>query len=440
VTTSFRDARRLLVIAYAYPPMPSIGASRWDAMARHLRRSGYEVWVLTTSAFGPMRAVEDERHIHRAGDLTAAAWLRRLMRRGPLPAPSHFRRGTDAKAIAESRLPVVLRQILVPDLYIATWVPQALRLARKLVVDGRIDCVVTTSPYESAHLLGPPLRRLGPAWVADFRDGWSFEPHRPRFPTRAQRALDTWMERRVVLGADRVVSATGPIAEDFKRRLGVDAVHVANGFDPFRYESLPAVEMPAQTSDTVLLVHTGKLSGVNNRDPRGLFAAMRRLREQDPSLAGRLRLVLAGRLDRDDSRLVSESGLEEQIIVAGERSHAEALSLQRSAHGLLLIASAGGSEVTGKLFEYLSAGRPIIALAGASVSQIVTHTCTGITVAADDVDAITEQLRALVNGDLAAAYRPENLEQYIYPGPARLMSDVLDDAISVRAGDSRATT
>ena len=424
--------RRLLIVAYPFPPMPSIGANRWDAMARHLRREGHDVGIVTTSGYGRMRDPDQELQVLRAGDLTSAQWVRALFRRGPVPPPSDAPVGPAGQMPIESPLPPVLRTIFVPDLYVATWVPQALRLARRVVRRDAIDCVITTSPYESTHLLGPPLRRQGAAWIADFRDGWLFEPHRPPFPTAAQRALDRRMESTIVRGADHVLTATAPIAEDFRHRLGVDATHVANGFDPLKHPSLPELHVPELGGDTVALVYTGKLGGVNGRDPRGLFAAIRQLSDRDPQLGGRFRLVLAGRPDSEDLRLIADSGLGDRIVHLGPRSHGEALALQRRADALVLVASRDGSEVTGKLFEYLSAGRPIIALAGPSVETIVSSTATGVTVAPDDVDAIAEQLRRAASGELAADYRARDLDAYVYPGPARRVSHLIDQAITQR--------
>ena len=71
------------------------------------------------------------------------------------------------------------------------------------VGDGRdVDVVVTTGPPDSVHLIGLALGRRRPAWIADFRDGWSFEPLREPFPTAAQRRLDVWLEGRAVRAAD----------------------------------------------------------------------------------------------------------------------------------------------------------------------------------------------------------------------------------------------
>lgn len=432
LTVQTRSARRrLLIIAYTYPPMPTVGANRWDAMARHLRLLGYEVTVITTKAFGEMRGSEDERHVLRAGDLTAAPLLRRVFKRGPMPPPSDAPAVAEGSVPTEAPLPEALRKIFVPDLYAVAWVPQALWLARRVIAHRQIDCVVTTSPYESAHLLGLTLRKGGPAWVADFRDGWSFEPHRARFPLAVQRWLDAQMEERIVRGADRVVAATRPIAEDCERRFGLDAIHIANGFDPLKYQQLPTPPLPPLAEGEMALVHTGTLAG-GAKDPRPLFAAMRQLRDREPLIGRRVRLVLAGRLDNDDVRLVRASGLGEQVVLLGELSHAESLALQRRADALVLITTVGWSGVTGKLFEYLSAGRPIIAMAGPEVERIVSSTRTGVTVRADDTEAITTQLRRLVSGELAADYRPMGLEPYVYPGPALRMSEVIEAALALR--------
>lgn len=425
------EARRLLIIAYTFPPMPTVGANRWDAMARHLRIMGHDVTVVSTSAFGTRRDATEERYIRRAADLTAARWLRRALRRGALPPPSDLPT-PGSNPPAESPLPVFLRQIFVPDLYAATWVPQALRLARSVIAERHIECVITTSPYESAHLVGLMLpRRTACAWVADFRDGWSFEPHRPGFPTRLQRWVDHELELRIARRADAIVAATEPITSDFRTRLNASAIHIANGFDPLQYKSSVGVVLPDFQPGSVTLVHTGKLVGPAKRHPGVLFRALNRFKIDDPESAARIKLLLAGRLDTEEMRVIAEAGLDENIVVLGELSRIEALELQRQADVLLLLTSPDGTEATGKLFEYLSAGRPILALASSTAAKIVARTGTGIAVPPDDVDAIYRQLQRLASGSLPP-YAPHDIEPYLYPAPAERMSEVIETAIARR--------
>lgn len=427
-------ARRLLIVAYTFPPMPSVGSNRWDAMARHLRKLGHSVTIVTTGAFGPIPDSRQERDVRRAQDLVASPLVRRLFRRGPLPPPSHASSTQTSATPPSGPLPVALQRILVPDLYLATWVPQAARLARRVAREEKIECVITSSPYESTHLVGFGLRRDGAAWMADFRDGWCFEPHRPPFPAHIQRVLDERMEARVARRADCVVAATRAIADDFARRLGVEAGYVPNGYDPLRHGNLPRVDIPGLEEDAIVLLHTGKLSGIRGRDPRPLFAAIRKLGAERPGFGERLRLVLAGEMDSADERLVAESGLGAQIVALGHCSHAESISLQHRADALVLLTSPNVSEVTGKLCEYLSAGPPILALAeGNEAARIVQETGAGITVRRDDPEAIAHAIRLVAKADNGLARRAEQIERYVYPGPAEAVEELVEEAISRRS-------
>ena len=211
---------------------------------------------------------------------------------------------------AETEPPALLSKVLVPDAWVASWVPFAAAAARRLVRERAIECVITTVPYESAHLIPFVLGRRRPAWVADFRDGWSFEPHRPPFPTAPQRALDAWLERQVVLRADRVLAATLPIAEDFRARYGIDAAHVPNGWDPAVAPEAAPADLPFLDPARVTLLHTGTLGEGWRvpRDPRPLLEALRTLAAEHPRVAERFELVLVGRVSAELEALVQHPG------------------------------------------------------------------------------------------------------------------------------------
>jgi glycosyltransferase involved in cell wall biosynthesis len=425
--------RRLLIVTYAYPPMPSVGSNRWLAMASHLRGLGHHVTVVSTAAFGGISDAAEERHVRRAADLMAWPLARRIFHRGSLPPPSHASAAEILAAPTSTPLPTALQSILVPDLYVATWVPQAGMLARRVVREERIDCVITSSPYESTHLIGLSARRRGPAWIADFRDGWCLESHRSPFPTALQRAIDRHLEARVARGADLLMTATRGIAEDFASRLSVDAAYVPNGYDPLRYDNLPEAPLADLPDDAIVLAHTGKLAGLRGRDPRPLFAAMRQLSAADPSLGSRMRLVLAGRMDSEDTRIVAESGLGGQVIALGQCSHAESIALQRRADVLVLLTSIGKDVVTGKLCEYLSANRPILVLGeDTGAAEIVTETGTGVVVSRSDADAVADALRVLTSRDRESVYAPRCLDRYVYPGPAEAVAKLVEEALARR--------
>ncbi len=328
----------------------------------------------------------------------------------------------------------MLHGVLVPDIYLATWVPQATMLARRVAREEPIDCVVTSSPYELTHLAGLSVRRLGPAWLADFRDGWRLESHRPPFPTPPQDAIDRCLEGFVTREADLVMTATRGIANDFASRLGVRAAYVPNGYDPLRYDKLPECSLTGIPDGAIVVAHTGKLAGLRGRDPRPLFAAIGKLSAEEPQLGSRIRLVLAGRMDSEDARILAESGLGEQLVEIGQCSHAESIALQRRADVLVLLTSIGKDVVTGKLCEYLSAGRPILVLGdNTGAAEIVTETGTGVAVPRNDVSAIAGALCILASADRGNTYAPRGVDRYLYPGPAEAVAELVEEAIVRRA-------
>ncbi len=417
--------RRLLVVSYFHPPFPTSGGNRWVSMGRHLRAAGHEVAFVASDAFGTLPDDEEQR-VARARDLKSMALLRRVLRRGDLASPG-------AGAVSERPAPALLTRILVPDAHVVSWLPWAIATTRRLCASGAVDCLVTTGPPDSAHLVGLALGRQRPAWIADFRDGWSFEPLREPFPTRTQRRLDVALERRVARGAEGVVAATEPIAADLRRRLGVDVRTVNNGYDPVLDDEVARAPVPALPSDRLLLVHTGALSGPRGRDPGPLLDTLARLDREAPDVAARIALVHAGpHIDVDERRFAAlrERGL---AVTLGSVPRLASLALQRCADALLLVTAQGGSESTGKLYEYLAADRPIIALAdGNAAARIVAETGSGMTVPPADSKAIEVALRALASGELARRFAPHDTGRYLYPRPAEAIATLVEEALARR--------
>jgi glycosyltransferase involved in cell wall biosynthesis len=386
--------RRLLVVVYEYPPSPSVAAVRWWTMTRYLRAMGHSVTVLTSDAFGPPTA-PDPVPVARPRSLETAWPLGRVR-----PAPR------------------------------VGWMPFALRAARRLLREEAYDCVVTSSPPESAHLVGLLLGRRRPAWVADFRDGWCFEPYTVRFRRTPQQAVDRRLERRVALAAEVVIGATPPIADDLVRRLGARARWIPNGWDPDA--GAAARSAPSESGGgACTIVYTGRLWGPRGRTPEPFFRALRAV--QSAPGAPPVRLVHAGEVAPQDRALIESTGVSPLVEHVGVLDRRAVIALQRSADVLLLITSSNSSEATGKLFEYLGAGRPILALAGENeAARVVRETRTGVVVPGDDVEAIADALRRAARGELARGYAPVGVERYAYPHLAAEVVEAIEEAVSLR--------
>jgi glycosyltransferase involved in cell wall biosynthesis len=422
--------RRLLIITYYYPPEGSVGAHRWRGMSRWLQRLGHEVTVLTTPAFGTLPDESDE--IQRASDLAASPALRRLLRR---PSVSSSTDGEPQMGNPEP--PRLIADVLVPDAHVLGWIPAAALAARRLVRHCLIDCVITSGPPHSTHLIPLALGRRRPAWIADFRDGWRFESLRGRWPLPGQSALDGFLERKVASQADLATGVTRPISDDLAGRLGARSEWVPNAWDPDLEESVSRAAVPRLDPDVVNIVHAGKLyiEGSSRRDPGPLGPALGLLRERRPDAARRLRILVAGRPDPTEERYLRELDPANMIRHLGQLPHDSMLALERRADALLLVTAPElRSLATGKLFEYLAAGRPIIALAqGNEAARIIEETGTGVTVPLDDTEAVAGAFEATLDGRLTERYAPHDLDPYVYPAPARQVAELVEQAIAERA-------
>ena len=415
---SAQPGRRILLVSYFYPPSRDTGVLRPAAMAKWLRRLGHEVTVLTTAAYG-RSATDAEDGVVRAAD--AQLWRARL-------------RGTDhVDALFDSDRysgkPHPLSRILVPEALVAAWAPFARSRALKLNRARRFDCVVTTSPPESAHMVGAALRRRGVPWVADVRDAWTFESLRPEYPTKAQRRLDERLERRWLGGADAVACVSEPAAEDLRRRGIANPVLIPNGWDPETAPPPASAPTGLLDADRVTLLYTGRF-GSYGRDPRALVEGIGRLAAESPDAAARLELAIAGPLNDAEAALFATDVTPARITLLGSLPRERALALQREADVLLLIAQPTRTQLLNiKLFEYLASGQPILALAeGTEAGRIVEET-GGQTAPANDPIAIATALRAMVEDGLpsppASAVAP-----YTYPAPAERLASVVEAAIA----------
>ena len=401
-------SKSVLLVSQHAPPSGIIAARRIGGLVKYLARAGYRITVLTSRISGEGE-LEGAAAVVRTRDLFATQlnWRRRS-----------FAAQTGLGAATYSRASR-LESIAVPDLGVVGWLPFALPAALRLARRERFDCVVTSSPPQSAHLVGRALKRRGIPWIAELRDGWTFDPPRPPFPTGAQRRLDERLERGALGTADAVVGISAPLAEDAAGRFGVRAEVITNAFDPEEAVDEAAADgllLPGRHS----IVHTGRMA-VSGRSPAPLLEAMARLA---PDVAERLDLVFAGPLTEDERLLIEGS----KARWVGSLGREQTLALQRRADTLLVLArgASGPSVATGKLFEYLGARRPILVLGdGTAAAEIVRSAGAGVVASATDPDEIAAALERLVTKPPAPP-KPKAVAAYAFPAVAEKLAALID--------------
>jgi len=395
----------VLLVSYLFPPADVSAVRRVVALRRGLGELGVRTTVLTSAAAG---AAPDDaaQGVIRAADLRARAGGQHQV----LAGLAHG-------AVTRTRRRWWTRAI-VPDVTAATWAPAAIRAALAVAREDRPDLVLTSSPPESVHLVGLALRRRGVPWFADLRDGWTFEP--PTLRPYAT-ALDRALERHVVRRATCTTAVTAPIADDLAlRNPGARVVHLTNGYDPAALAQ-SSDERATLDARRFSLVYTGS-GGIDGKDPRPFLRALDRVLSADPALRERVELVVAGSFTEDELTALRAPALDGVVRVLGRLDHARALGLQQAADGLLLITSVGVTQVaTAKVYEYLAAAKPILALADRNAAAELLTRCGGHALAPpEDEDAIAAALRAYlerhaVRGEPYAPAAGFDVEQYGFP-------------------------
>lgn len=286
--------------------------------------------------------------------------------------------------------------LLLPDDRVG-WLPFARWAAWRMMRGRPVRYVLTSSYPNSAHLVGWWLkRRFKVTWIADFRDGWTRNPYFARYPTPLHRWLDARLERRVLREADVILTVSGPIADHLRQAGGGDRVHVVpNGYDPDDFRDLEPLEF-----DRFTIGYTGTL--FMQRSPESFFAAVRGLLDNHPGMADQFQVVFRTRFKPEHEQAIRDLGLEGVVRNLGMGTYRDALQLQISSDALLVLeGDAPNAEImlTQKIFEYLAAGKPILAVTPkGALADLVRRTRAGVVVAPDNVFQIKERLWELFHG------------------------------------------
>jgi glycosyltransferase involved in cell wall biosynthesis len=427
------ESRTVLIVVHDYPPIYSAGTERVLKFSQHLPDFGYRPIILTTARYGGL-SDDAEQKVFRAGDLvhTLFSPLRRRKVAGAA-ASDQVRIATVSNQSALGRL---RDRAMLPDTKIG-WRLPATRLGRRLVAELQPQIIFSSSPPETAHLIAGSLARAtGVPWVADLRDGWLFEPPVPDLrASSVRRALEGRMERAMAATAAAVVAVTDPIVEDLRERyagiIGRTAT-ISNGYDAAGFAGL---ERQRPADGAFRLTYTGAFSGSSQgRSADSLFAAIAQVAAADPATP--LRLEIVGPVTDQERSLAERHGIAELVSFLPPVPRREAYQRQMDADALLLVTAPGVRSVaTSKLYDYIGAGRPILALAeGNAAAETVRRFGLGVTVAPDNLAAIADGLRELMRRHAAGEGWPGFAEarrhferRQLTESLARLFDEVLDE-------------
>lgn len=379
----------ILMIAYHFPPVRvSSGIQRTLKFAHYLLERGWTAQVLTVTPNAYVKVSDDQ-----LGEIPEQVFVERA-----------FTLDTARELSIKGRY---LGWMALPDRWVSwclagTW--SGLRLIRRF----RPKVIWSTYPIASAHLLGLILHRIsGLPWVADFRDSMTEDDY-PTDPR--QRRIYRWIERQTVEHCSKAVFTTpGAIRMYAERYPDIPASRwalIANGYDEenfARAEASPEYRQAmAAKGGQIVLLHSGILYP-SERDPTQFFAALVELKQAGVIANGAVKVVLRA-TGHDDlhGRLIAEYGLQDVVFLEPGIAYEAALAEMLTVDGLLVFqASNCNHQIPAKIYEYLRARRPILALtdpAGDTARVLFDAGLHGVA-PLDNKQAIVEKLREFI-GDI----------------------------------------
>jgi glycosyltransferase involved in cell wall biosynthesis len=375
---------KVLLVTMYFPPAGGGGVQRPLKLAQYLPALGIETHVL---------APDDPKWVHRDAELRVPtqAWIHRVRYVGPRARkPAEELRQAEGFDRALVQAQVTARRLLVPDASV-TWnltaIPAAVRIARR---EG-IDAVITTSPPGSIHFVGAAVQKAtGARWLADLRDPIVANQHRraDTMATKARQTANQQLARLVCRRADAISCVSDAIADEVRSLDPRGIVRtIANGCD---FDDFDGLEY--HRGARFRITHAGSFFG--RRDPRPFLQAF-----HDSDIDGVARFV--GDFRSSDREWADALGLGDRLELVEYAPRVESLRLQRDSEALLLLVpdadGRGKGVLSGKVFEYLAARRPILAVVppDGAAAGLVRETRAGMVVAPDDVEGIRVALEVL---------------------------------------------
>lgn len=362
-----KQAKRILMISYYWPPSGGAGVHRWLKISKYLAENN-QCYVYTPA--NPDFALKDESLLVKVSPKIKVlkrkifepyfiyrAFVKKSDR-GQVNQPS----SVDASKSPIKRMGKWVRgNMLIPDPRVF-WVKPSYRYLKKIIKEEKIEVVISTGPPHSMHLIGLKLKKhFGDKinWISDFRDPWTDIDFYDMLNV-GKRAdnKNLRLEKEVIANSDTVVTISnsweGSFAEMDQGRRKV----ITNGFDSADYKDSHEKDNPHFT-----ITHLGSINA--DRNPEALWKALSKLCKEKEGFKSDLRVRLVGNVHENVKRDVEKYDLIDRVTFVPNMAHKDAIEqLYNSSLSLLLLNDAKNIDciVPGKMFEYMGVGNPILAV------------------------------------------------------------------------------
>jgi glycosyltransferase involved in cell wall biosynthesis len=274
------------------------------------------------------------------------------------------------------------------------WNYFAIKAALKLMKGVKFDALVTTGPPHSTHLIGYRLKKkTGIKWIADFRDPWTdIYYYKDLSHSMLAKWYDKKLEKKVLLSCDKIITVGNEIRDLLlsKSEKPLKCEVITNGYDHSDFEGFDKGR-----AERFTITYTGTISPYYRLE--GLVSALEAIPED---IRNNIFIRFVGNISQNITELFSRANLTSQLEYIGYVSHQQSISyLFESSVLLLLIPDVQENKgiLTGKFFEYLATGKPVLAIGptDGDVAGILNDTGAGFIVNYENVSTLKEKIMEL---------------------------------------------
>ena len=393
--------KRVLIITYYWPPSGGSGVQRWLKMSKYLPENGWQPVIYTAEdAEYPVedasleQDVAPEAEIIRRPIVEPYTFYKKFlgMKKGEKVKAGFINEGAKKSGWKEN-LSVWLRgNFFIPDAR-CWWVRPSVRYLKKYLKEHPVDAIISTGPPHSMHLIAKKLhKKYNIPWIADFRDPWTdIDFYKDLKLTRCADRKHHRLEHQVLTEATKVVTVGWNCARGLENHGAKDVVVITNGYDidTLIVETQNFVSLRKHQTLPFTMSHIGIIG--ENRNPEMFWQSIADIVETFPETSPNpsIKIRLIGQIDNSVIESIKRNKIEKYVEIIPYIPHDQVIAEQQKTDVLLLFVNNTPNAkgiLTGKIFEYMASGRPILCIGpeDGDSARILNETKTGLTVDFND--------------------------------------------------------
>tara|TARA_B100000809_G_scaffold252094_1_gene286411 strand:+ start:41225 stop:42502 length:1278 start_codon:yes stop_codon:yes gene_type:complete len=407
---------KVLILTYYWPPSGGSGVQRWLKFVKYLQDFGVTPVVYTVD--NPDYAIQDTS---LQNEVSKGVEVIRQPIWEPYKLASIFSKKKktqtssgflNSKQSLAGKISTYIRaNYFIPDARMF-WIQPSVKYLEKYLNENSIDLIISSGPPHSLHMIGLELKKkTAIKWISDFRDPWTDIDYFHQLPlSKRAKKKHFSLEQEVLENSDAVVVVGKTMQENYLP-FNINTVVLSNGYDCEVASDSVALDKKFS------MTHIGLMN--EDRNPKILWQALQEISQEVDGFSKDLEIQLIGKIDSIVLNSIESKGLFSNTKQIAYVPHSEVQIYQQKSQVLLLavnkVPSAKGI-VTGKIFEYLVAKRPILAIGpeDGDLAEILEETKAGIIVGFENLSKIKELIKELYQKYLGNNLNvtSKNIEQY----------------------------